>query len=383
MDGGSVHTRKYPIEAFDQGATISSMLARSRIPFALLPLLGTLLNGCGYKIPEGDTHPEDPFFPELDGAGFVIARQPLAEARALEVRQVGPGEVEITGASDLVEGDSVRTLTVQRFDSAGREVSRRSRKFVAWSDPVPSAFTRCADGRVVFGNEVLFDPDPALPPRRIAAYEPDPDWMRRRFGRSLEDLHDSLVPLGDSLDRQAGHWFFRPKSDSLVRRADSMVFAASFREDGVDSLRLVEYGSWTWVLGIDRQHRVVRSEHAGALANAAGRSNRCRSLFVHPSPGNPLRAVDSSVITNSSSGNHFVFGFHPQWMTYHSVRLEGREARFKLYGGDDLDSAHDPVFLRGAATLPKSVWIVAGGSPRGLKPPSPDSLFLIRAIPRP
>jgi hypothetical protein len=161
-----------------------------------------------------------------------------------------------------------------------------------------------------------------------------------------------------------------------------MVFAASFREDGVDSLHLVEYGSWTWVLGIDRKHRVVRSEHAGALANAAGTTVRCSSLYVHPSPGSPLRAVDSSVITNSSSGNHYVFGFHPQWMTYHLVRLEGREARFKLYGSNDLDSAHVPVFLRGAATLPHSVWIVAGGSPREGRPSSPDSLFLVVKLPR-
>lgn len=382
MVGGSVHRGKYPIEGSGPGATISFMLARSRIPFALLPLLGALLTGCGYRIPGGDIHPEDPFFPGLGGdSGFVIARQPLAEARALEVRQVAKGEVEITSASDLADGDSVRTLTLQRFDSAGRELSRHSRKFVAWSEPNPSSFTRCADGRVLFGNEILLDPDPALPPRRIAAYEPDPEWMSRTFGRSLEDLHDSLVHTGDSLDRQAGHWFFRPKSDSLVRRADSMVFAASFREDGVGSLHLVEYGSWTWVLGIDHKHRVVRSEHAGALANAASTSVRCSSLYVHPSPGSPLRAVDSSVITNSSSGNHYVFGFHPKWMTYHRVRLDDREARFKLYGSDDLDSAHVPVFLRGAATLPQSVWIVAGGSPRGGRPSSPDSLFLIRAIP--
>lgn len=69
---------KYPIGGSGPGSTISFMLARSRIPFALLPLLGGLLNGCGYRwsVPLLPDKLSSPLELELGGAASAELRVP-------------------------------------------------------------------------------------------------------------------------------------------------------------------------------------------------------------------------------------------------------------------------------------------------------------------
>lgn len=359
----------------------------SVFPFRVLGLnllLVVLLCGCGYRIPQGDLHEEDPFFPGLSGdSGFTLSRQPIAGIRLLELRQLPGGDVELVSEGDVLSGDSIRSLFVQRFDSSGRERDRLERRIPAPWDATAEDWARCSDGRIVRGRSLLLEADPSVPPRRIESFEIEPDWMTRTFGNSFESLRDSLARIGDSLDRDAGSYLLHPRTDSLVGWFDSLVLARALREEGVDSFYRVDFGSWDWILGILPDRRVVRIEHNGALGVTAPVAKPCSSLADHLEPGNPLLPWETSVIENSSSGNHFVFGFHPQRMTYHRIRLQGREARFKIYTYSSRGEGHVPYVLRGAVTLPHSVWVVAGVSAYWWESPSPDSLFLLRASPAP
>jgi len=351
------------------------------LAFAIPIFLGFSLTSCGYAIPRGDVHKKDPFFPRLGGdSGFVTERQVLAGARCVQIRLLKDRSIEALSVDTDPKQDSLRTIFVQRFDSSGRELGRISKRIVDIYSPNPIECRTCSDGRQVLDEGTLLEPvgpDSILKVRRIERFKFDGDWMNRTFGSDFDHMHDSVGHIGELLDSRAGNHLLQPKRDSVCHRFDSTVYARVFLENGIDSLHYQDYGGYSWVLGFDRKHRPLRIDYEFGQADMLPTTARCSSLVLRPGPESPLRAWDSSVIENSSSGNHFVFGFNPHRMTYHRIRIGGREARFKLYDYSKQESTHVRYFLGGSVELPNSVWIVAGGPGGNGGAPARDTLYRI------
>ncbi|TDK26095.1 hypothetical protein E2F46_05715 [Luteimonas aestuarii] len=319
----------------------------------LLPVLA--LAGCGYTWPEGDKHPELPDFETL-------AAQP--------------------GSSLVRLGDDSESIR----DVFWREGMDEAYVLVAQH---PHIHSHTSEDRVsirIFGSG--FEPVGEIPlplPLRHHMYLESPDM---RFLDTDGEIYLDTFRVSPATRRvqpvpcvlltaspSPSHIPSRDDTDSPAQGDDDPsayrctpsndAQAIARRIDRADSIGRIDGGDddgHRFLLRTGQRRELLLFEAGAATPDTHQRLRQRLSDASQPVPRMPdaSNVEDSAIVGNRSSGNHFVFGFHPVHMVYYRVDTGDGPLRFKLL--------HKPSFMAITARPTLDGRIALLYSPGNLKP---------------
>lgn len=268
---------------------------------AILAVLALMLTACGYRIPEGDKHPEVRDFEEFTSPNAVVSLRRLTPLDESVIDFHRPEGSRFGYAITATKDESAeRVETLRIFDEVGKE------KFV----PVRtigfgSRLYVDREGRVYFGR-LRFDP---------------PEFRPQKIGCVIFSVRNESVEFSDRYRDCEVIAFDR--IEEFLRRIDSVVVARD------------NFGRGFWYRAKDGtiaefDDDSLRDDHiANAKFHAAMKSYLRVDEVAYEDPPVLVR-YDESIVGNLMGGNHMAMYFTPKTIQYYRARVADHIWNFKL-----------------------------------------------------